>query len=130
MNIDPLLDEAFLSDEAGHATPAIDAARARVSNIANVGAFSLEVVVPDAPDEDWLRERVLRPLVYFCESTGVPAPACTGVFVTFFRGGRIHCVLGGEVIAWSARELGLDVQAIVDRSGTGEREHAARRAPT
>jgi hypothetical protein len=129
MNIDSLLQEAFFHDDALRATQLIDTARAQVAAAAHVDAFSMEVVVPDQPDETWLAEHVLRPLVYFCQSTGVPPPACAGVFVTFFRGEQLYCVLAAEVIAWSARQLGVDDKAILERYGTHEDEHSPRRAP-
>ncbi len=129
MNIDSLLKEAFFEGDAFSATPIIETARARVSAEANVDGFSFEVVVPDEADADWLRERVLRPLIYFGESAGMPPPACPGVFVTFFRGDRVYCVLGAEVIAWAAQQLGADEQALIREYGPGEREGAAPRAP-
>jgi hypothetical protein len=126
MNIDPLLEEAFFDDEAVRATQSIELARDHVSKLAQLDAFSLEVVAPEFPDEAWLRERVLRPLIYFCQSTGAAPPACAGVFVTFFHRGRIKCVLGAEVLAWGAKQLGVDAQSLIDRYGTGEE---LRRAP-
>lgn len=129
MEIQSLLQEAFFDADAAQATRAIAEARERVSREAKVDAFSLEVVVPEQPDDAWLRDRVLRPLVYFCQSTGVPPPACAGVFLSFFHDARLSCVLGAEVIAWAAQALGLDTGALLDRFGTGESEHAAPRAP-
>jgi hypothetical protein len=127
MNIRSLLEEAFYSAEASRATAAIAEARDAVSAAGRVDGYSIEVVVPDEVDEQWLRERVLHPLIYFCQSTGVPAPACPGVFLTFFHGDRLSCVLGAEVIAWAARELGEGEQALIDEYGTGEREAGAPR---
>ena len=129
MEIKTLLKEAFHSDDAKIATTAIESARARVEAEAKVGAFSLEVVVPKRPDERWLRERVLRPLIYIAQSAGTPPPSCTGLFLTFFHRSRVYCVLGAEVIAWAAEQLGVFEQALIDQYGTGESEHAAPRAP-
>jgi hypothetical protein len=72
---------------------------------------------------------VLRPLIYFCQSTGAAPPNCPGVFMSFFHGGRVYCVLGAEVIAWAAQQLAIEPQALIDRYGTGESEHAAPRTP-
>ena len=129
MEIKSLLQEAFFTDDATRATSAIEEARTRVTREAKVGAFSLEVVVPEQPDELWLRERVLRPLIYFCQSTGAPPPNCTGVFLTLFHHDRVHCVLGAEVLAWASAQLKIETQALIDRYGTAEHEHAAPRAP-
>ncbi len=129
MEIESLLEEAFYSDDEKSATSAIEQARTRASEQGKVDAFSLEIVVPESPDELWLGERILRPLIYFCESTGVPPPSCTGVFFSFFHGGRVRCVLAAEVVAWAARQLELDVETLADRYGTGEHEHAAPRVP-
>src|SRR5262249_50971871 len=98
MNIEELLREAFLIDEPQRATTAIDEARRRIATEGKTGGFSLEVVVPDDPDEQWLHDHVLRPLVYFCESTGLSAPNCAGVFLSFFTRNRLYCVLGAEVL--------------------------------
>ncbi len=129
MDITSLLEEAFFAADEKSATSAIEQARALVSEQAKVDAFSLEVVVPENPDDQWLHERVLHPLIYFCQSIGAPPPNCAGVFVTFFSRGRVHCVLGAEIVAWADHELGLDAQALVDLYGTGERQRAAPRAP-
>lgn len=102
MEIDSLLNEAFLIADPMRATAAIDEARQRVATEGKLGAFSLEVVVPEDADDRWLEDRLLRPLVYVSESIGTPAPDCPGVFVSFFARGRLFCVLGAEVIAWAA----------------------------
>jgi hypothetical protein len=129
MDIKSLLGEAFFTDDAKQATSAIGQARARVTEEGKVGAVSLEVVVPEQADESWLHERVLHPLIYFCQSTGSPPPECTGVFISFFYGDRVYCVLGAEVIAWAAGQLHVEAQELADSYGTGEREHPAPRAP-
>jgi hypothetical protein len=129
MDIKSLLKESFHSDDAKLATLAIETARERIETEANTGAFSLEVLVPKVPDERWLRERVLRPLIYFAQSAGVPPPSCTGVFVSLFHRSRIYCVLGAEVIAWAAEQLGVTEQSLIAQYGTGETEQAAPRAP-
>jgi hypothetical protein len=117
VDIKSLLREAFVNDRAENATSAIDRARARVAEVGGIAGRSLEVVVPERPDEGWLRERVLGPLVYFCESTGAAPPSCAGVFMSFFYGGRLYCVLGAEILAW-ASELGIRWQGLTP--GLGE----------
>jgi hypothetical protein len=129
MDIKSLLKESFHSDDAKLATLAIESARERIETVARTGAFSLEVVAPRVPDERWLRDRVLRPLIYFAQSAGLSPPSCTGVFVSFFHRSRVYCVLGAEVIAWAAIELGVSEIALIAQYGTGESEQAAPRAP-
>ena len=69
MDVLSLLKEAFFSAEARRATWAIEHARARVTAEAKVGAFSLEVVVPKRPDEQWFWERE-SPVLIQCYGTG------------------------------------------------------------
>jgi len=123
------LNEAFLVDAQERATPAIEQARVRVAEEGKLDAFNFEVIVPDDADEAWLTERLIAPLTYFCQSSGAVLPACAGVFVSFFAGGQVHCVLAAEVIAWACQRLGLGPDDLVARYGTRESESAARRAP-
>ena len=125
MHIEELLDEALATGDEKRATSVIEQARGRVSDQAKVGAFSLEVVVPNRPDELWLRERVLRPLIFVCQLTGAPPPICAGVFLTFFRRERVYCVLGAQVIAWACELLKVGAHTLTDRYDTGEQSHAA-----
>lgn len=126
LDLQPLLDEAFFHAEVEDATRAIEQARERFSAAAHTDGFSFEVVVPPEPDDDWLAGRVVGPLVYFCESTGAPLPACPGVFVSFFRGRELACVLAAEVLAWARARLGLTDEELAERYGTHELETAPR----
>jgi hypothetical protein len=112
MDIKSLLRKAFFSDDAKRATSAIEQARAQVRESAPVDAFCLEVVVPRRPDEMWLRERALRPLVHLCTLIGSPPPDCAGAFIAFFHHDRVYCVLGAEVLAWASARLEIDPQAL------------------
>lgn len=127
MNIDSLLQQAFFVDDAMRATAAIEDAREQIMATDRVGAFSLEVVVPPQPDETWLREHVVRPIIYYCSSSGMAIPGCSGMFVTFFRDNKVYCVRAAQVVAWASKELGTDVDLLIEEYGTGETEHAAPR---
>jgi hypothetical protein len=117
---------AFHSSDVVDATQAIEEARARFAAEAKMDGFSYEVMVPAAPDLDWMKDRLLRPLIYFCESRGAPVPACPGVFVSLFAGRNLHCVLGSEVLAWASRELGVPTADLQTRYGLGEQDTALR----
>ena len=124
MQIQNLIDEAFLVANQENATTAIDEARSVVRREGKVGAFNFELVVPERPDDAWLRENLVRPLVYFCQSRGATLPSCSGVFASIFHGGHIYFVLAAEVIAWAEEGLGLDEDELIARYGTGETETA------
>ncbi len=121
LDLTPLLSLAFLSDEAARANAVLDEAR----TIA--GGRSYEVMVPDEPDLTWFEGSLIKKLVYFCEATRAPLPACPGIFVSFFTGGRIHVVLAADVIALACTTLGASPDALVERYGTGEVRHAINR---
>jgi len=127
MEIKSLLRAAFFTDDAKRATSAIEQARARVTDHAKVEAFGLEVTVPKRPDEVWLRERVLRPLLQFCKATGALPPSCTGAFVTFFHHDRVYCVLGAEVLAWASAELQMEPEALTERYSVTGHNHVSSR---
>ncbi len=126
MNIEKLLGQAFFEAEAESATPAIESARERFSQLSRTDGFSFEVVAPQQIDEQWLRESLLQPLVYFCESVGSPLPACPGVFVSLFYDSRVHFIVAAEVIAWAEKELQLTTQELGRLYGTHEADTALR----
>lgn len=126
MDLAPLFQLAFHATDVVDATQAIEQARARFSAEAKLDGFSYEVVVPGEPDRDWLAERLLKPLVYFCESRGSPIPACPGVFVSLFAGRRLYCIVAAEVIAWASRELGVDVAGLRMQYGLHEQDTTLR----
>jgi hypothetical protein len=118
LDLSPLFALAFLTADAASATAALDEAR----GIA--GGRSYEVVVPPRPDLGWLEGTLVSRLVYFCESTRAPLPACGGVFVSLFAGDRLHAVLAADVIAFACEALGASPDELVRRHGTGEVRHA------
>ena len=113
MEIDSLLQDAFLSAKQEDATQAIAEARAEVTREGKLGASNLEFIVPEEVDEPWLRRQLLQPLIYFCQSTGASIPDCPGVFLTLFARGHIHFILGAEVIAWSCQRLRVSWRELV-----------------
>ena len=120
LDLSPLFARAFLTADAAQANAALDEARSLV------GGRSYEVVVPAEPDAAWFEETLLRKLVYFCEATRAPLPGCGNVFVSFFTGDRLSCVPAADVIAFAVEALGLPVEELVRRFGTGEVRHALR----
>ncbi|MFT3765167.1 MAG: STAUR_1299 family protein [Minicystis sp.] len=118
LNLSPLLARAFLTAEAARATAALGEAREQS------GGRSWEIVVPPEPDLAWLEGTLLRTLVYFCEATRAPLPACAGVFVSLFAGDRLCCVRAAEVIRFACDTLGVSPEELVRRYGTGEVRHA------
>ena len=123
LDLTPLFALAFLSADAARANHAIDEARGLA------GGRSYEIVVPPEVDLAWLEGSLVSKLVYFCEATRAPLPACAGVFVSLFAGERFHAVLAADVIAFACDALGASPDELVRRHGTGEVRHALTRPP-
>jgi hypothetical protein len=119
-----LLEGAFYQAEAWQATVAIDRARARWAAMTHGGAKSYELVVPALPDDDWLRTRMLGPLVCHCESIGATLPCCGGVFLSLFVGDRLYCVGAGSAVAWAREQLGLSIEDLRLQYGMHEQPAA------
>jgi hypothetical protein len=109
---------SFLTADAARANTALDEAR----GIA--GGRSYEVVVPPEADLAWFEGAFVGKLVYFCEATRAPLPACDGVFVSLFAGDRLHAILAADVIAFACEALSVSPEELVRRHGTGEVRHA------
>jgi hypothetical protein len=124
LDLTPLFDRAFFTAEALRATPALAEAREQSNG------KSWEIVVPADPDHAWLEETLLRKLVYFCETSRAPLPACKGVFVSFFAGDRLYCVEAAIVIAFACEALSVTSEELVRRYGTGEVRHALPHPPS
>jgi hypothetical protein len=120
LDLSPLLARAFHTSEAPRATIAIAEAR----DLQPEGSRSYEVIVPAGADRAWLETALVKKLVYYCESTRAPLPACGGVFVTLFVGEHLYCVLASDVIAFACDALGTTSESLVQRFGTGEVRHA------
>ena len=126
IDLNPLLQKAFYVEQVQNATEAIERAREEFVAATKTGGRSLEVVVPPEPDEAWAQERLLHPLVYYCESEGTPLPRCPGVFLSLFVGDRLHCVAAADILAWAEQRFGLSADEMRERYGTHERETAYR----
>jgi hypothetical protein len=118
LDLSPLFALSFLTADAARANAALDEAR----GIA--GGRSYEVVVPPEPGVAWFEGALVSKLVYFCESTRAPLPACAGVFVSLFAGERLFAVLAADVIAFACEAIGVSPDELVRRHGTGEVRHA------
>jgi hypothetical protein len=127
IELSKLLDKAFFSAKPlRNATESIERARDRYLELKRTGATSFELVAPSTLDEAWVRERLLRPLVYYCESEGRPIPDCAGVFVSLFVGEALYCITVADVIAWARGQLGVTVDELRAQYGTHELETAQR----
>ena len=121
-----LLRKSFFIEEVHNATEALERARDRFGELTQTPGLSFEVVAPPNPDEDWTRERLLQPLVYYCESEGMPMPRCAGVFVSLFVGDRLYCIAAAHVVQWAEKQLGTTSDELSALYGTHEMETISR----
>jgi hypothetical protein len=126
IDLNGLLQKAFFVEQVQNATEAIERARARFAAATKTAGLDFEAVVPPYPDELWVKERLLRPIIYYCDSEGLPLPACPGVFASLFLGDRLYCVAVADVLGWGCEQLGLGVEELHDRYGTHEIETVLR----
>lgn len=126
IDLEDLARRAFFSEQVVNASEAIERARRQFTAATHGGATSFELVAPAAPDQAWLEERLVRPLVYYCESAGTSLPACPSVFLSLFRGDRLCCIAVADVLAWAEAELGVGADELRARYGTHETETALR----
>jgi hypothetical protein len=117
-----LLRKAFFIEEVHNGTEAIERAREKFSQATRTAGLSYEVVAPAISDESWVREGLLQPLVYYCESEGMPIPRCPGVFVSLFIGDRLYCITAAAVLKWAEQQLGTSVDELRASYGTHEAE--------
>ena len=83
---------------------------------------------PDEPWERFAREALPR-LVYHLESVGAHPPSCKGMVVAAFVGDRLHFLRAGEVLRRAAELMGVAVEELVRRHGTGESRTAVSSPP-
>ena len=126
IDLSRLLEKAFFKEELQNASEAIERALEKFEQTAHVGARPFEVVAPTDPDEDWVRERMTRPLIYFCESEGTPVPRCGGVIVALFVGRQLYGIAAEHVIRWASEVLHAPIEQLRDQYGTHEVETALR----
>ena len=128
IELNQLLERAFFVEDVQNASEAIGRARQRFTAATQRGGISFEIVMPGhVVDAGWLRERLLRPLVYFCESEGTPIPDCPGVFASLFVGARLYGIAAADLLAWAEAELDVSTEELRERYGTQETEEAAPR---
>jgi len=127
ISLDHLTNYAFYAEEnVRNATEALRRAAEKYTSIWNSGSMSFDLVAPPDPDESWAHERLLRPLVRYCESGGEPIPRCTGVFVSLFIDANLYCIAVPDVLDWAQGELDVTVGELRDLYGTHEAETALR----
>src|SRR5262249_34907915 len=68
------LAKAFHVTEVTNATEALHQASEKYIDLFKVDGMSFEVAPPASPDENWAKERLLHPLIYYCESSGRTFP--------------------------------------------------------
>lgn len=92
-------------------------------------ARSYELVID--PDEPWERfaTEALPRLVYHLESVGAHPPSCKGMVVAAFVGDRLHFLRAGEVLRRAAELMGVAVEELFRRHGTGESRTAVSSPP-
>lgn len=126
IDLNDLLENNVYVEDVQNASEAIERALQAYEAKYRIGARSFEVVAPDEPDDHWVRQRLAQPLVYFCESEGMPVPKCGGVVVALFVGPKLYAIPAEAAIRWAAVELGTTVERLREQYGTGEMETAVR----
>src|SRR3954465_4526858 len=93
IDLSPLLEQSFFVEEGmNNASESIERALQTYEQKFEGGARAFELGIIDNPDEDWVRERLVHELTYFCESEGMALPKCAGVVVTAFVGNKLYAV--------------------------------------
>jgi len=92
-------------------------------------ARSYEMVID--PDVSWDRfaAEALPRLVYHLESVGARPPSCKGMVVAAFVGDRLHFLRAGEMLGRAAELIGVPVEELFRRHGTGESRTAVSSQP-
>jgi hypothetical protein len=126
IDLSPLLNSAFFVEEVENASEAIERMLEAFERETGAGARAFEVVVPGELDDGWVRDRLVHPLVYFCESEGTPVPACRGMVIALFLGLKLYGIPAEHVIRWAGDLLGTSVDQLRQDYGTHEVETALR----
>lgn len=126
VNLSSVLEKAFFVEEVEDASEARARAEQKFEQLTHIGARGFEIVVPVEPDQQWLREQLVRRLIYFCESEGLPVPECSGTVVELFVGPRLYAVPAQDVIRWASQVLNTPVERLRAQYGTHEVETALR----
>jgi hypothetical protein len=120
IDLSALFETQVYVEDVQSASEAIAHALEEYESKSHIGARVFEVVAPDDPDEAWVTERLVHPLIYFCESEGFSIPNCRGVLVALYVGNTLHAIAAEQVIRWAAEEIGSTVENLHDRFGTHE----------
>jgi hypothetical protein len=122
----PLLDKAFFVEEVQNASESIERVLETFEQKYNQGARPFEVVGVDDIEDSWISEKLLHPLVYFCESEGATLPKCGGVIVALFLGDHLYGITAEDVVQWGAGVIGATLEQLDERFGTHERDTGLR----
>jgi hypothetical protein len=126
IDLNPLLEKAFYVEEMQNESEALERVLETYEDMTHVGGRLFEVVAPAEPDEEWLRAKLVAPLVYFCESEGMPVPRCGPTIVALSIGARLYAIPAGDVIPWASALLHTSTDQLRDTYGTHESETALR----
>lgn len=126
VDLNPLLDKAFFDEEVTNASESIERALETFEETYHHGARAFEAVGVAAPDDQWVAEKLLHPLIYFCESEGATLPRCGGVVVALFVDDRLYAITAEDVLQWGSDVLGVSAEQLSARYGTHERDTALR----
>ncbi len=108
---------------------ALETAHQHHQDLTGSRGAAFQVVVPEGADLAWLRDHLIRPLVYQAESSGRPLPECGDLFVCFIYGAHLSCVAAGRVIEWAASVLDTTPDELARSYGTGEVGTVVRSGP-
>jgi hypothetical protein len=121
IDLQPLMSRAFYDEKVGRtATESLERVGNEFARRTNQEGFHYEVVVPQVPDEEWVRERLLHPLVYFCDSRGSPIPQCPGVYLAMFVGDRLYGISAADMLVWASETFNLSPDELERQYGTHE----------
>ena len=128
VDLSRLLEKAFFEEKAVHnASECVARALEKFEAQRQAGARVFEVVAPrEEPNEQWLRERLVHPLIYYCESEGLSVPRCAGVIVALYVGTGMHAIAAEDVLGWASEILAETAEELRDEYGTHEGESALR----
>lgn len=127
IDLQPLLENAFYKEEGvQNASDALERLLKSHENQKRAGARQFEVVAPPHPDESWVRDGLLRRLIYYCDSEGAGMPECAGVIVALYVGSNLYGLLAQRVIDWASGLLSTPPEKLRELYGTHEVETALR----
>jgi hypothetical protein len=126
IDLSPLLDKAFAVEEVQNASESIERVLETFEQRFNQGARAFEVVGSEDADATWINDKLLHPLIYFCESEGAALPRCGGVIVALFLGNQLYGITAADVLQWGSDMLGASIAQLDEQFGTHERDTGLR----